>query len=60
MTCDKVPVALMHVCACVLGGEGSWVFASTAVVVVSTAIHLTGYSDYPLEFREPLTDVTPV
>ena len=33
-------------CACVLDREGSWAFASTAVVVVWTAMYLTSYSDY--------------
>ena len=39
---------------CVLGGEGSWVFASTALVVVWTAMYLTRYSDYLTGFRESL------
>ena len=34
------------VCVCVLGGERSWVFASSALVVVWTAMYLTGYTDY--------------
>ena len=33
------------VCVCVLDGEGSWVFASTALVVVWTARCVTGYSE---------------
>ena len=38
--------ACVCVCMCVRGGEGSWVFASTAVLVVAcTAMHLTSYSD---------------
>ena len=43
-----------NVCVCVLGGEGSWVFARTAWVVVWTAMYLTGYSGYVTDFREPL------
>ena len=43
------------VCVCVLGGERSWVFASTALVVVWTAMYLTGYTDYLTGFREPLS-----
>ena len=34
-----------YVCVCVLDGEGSWVFASTALVVVWRARYLTGYSE---------------
>ena len=36
------------VCACVIDGEGSWVFASTALSRSSmdSHIHLTSYSDY--------------
>ena len=41
---------------CVLDGEGSWVFAaSTALVVVWMAVHLTGYSDFLDGFCEPLS-----
>ena len=32
--------------------EGSWLLASTALVVVWTAMYLTRYSDYPTGFRE--------
>ena len=46
----------MCVCVHVLGGEGSWVFASTALVVIQTAMYLTGYSDYLTScFWEPLS-----
>ena len=57
--------ACMCVRVCVLDGEGSWVFASTAPVVVGTAIDITGSSDCltaPVSvtiFRN-LVDVTPV
>ena len=37
-----------YVCVCVLGREGSWVFASTALVVVRTSVYMTS-------FREPLS-----
>ena len=40
------------VCACVcvhvLGGEGSWVFASTALVVVWTAMCVSGHNLYSI------------
>ena len=32
--------------------EGSWVLASTALVVIWTAMYLTRYSDYLTGFRE--------
>ena len=39
----------MHACVCVhfcvLGEDGSWVVASTALVVVWLAMYLTSYSD---------------
>ena len=44
----------MCVCVCVLGGKKSWVFVSTAQVVVWMAMYLTGYSDYLTSFCEPL------
>ena len=37
--------ACVRACVCVLDREGSWVVASTALVVVWTAMYLTGYSD---------------
>ena len=37
--------ACVHACVCLLGGDGSWVVASTALVVVWLAVYLTGYSD---------------
>ena len=40
--------------ACVLDGEGSWVFASTALTVVQMAIYLTSYNDCLTGFCEPL------
>ena len=43
------------VCVCVLDKEGSWVFASTALAVVWTAVYLTGYSDFLTNFHEPLS-----
>ena len=44
------------VCVCFLDGEGSWVFASTALVVlvVWTAVYLTGCNDCLNGFCEPL------
>ena len=56
----------MYVCVFVrvyvLGRERSWVFASTSLVVVWTAMYLTGYSDYLTGFHhfQHLIDVTPV
>ena len=44
--------ACVRVCVCVrtcmrvLGGEGSWVFAGTALIVVWMAMYLTCYSNY--------------
>ena len=58
--------ACVYVCVFVrvyvLGRERSWVFPSTALVVVWTAMYLTGYSDYLTGFHhfQHLTDVTPV
>ena len=40
------------VCVCVLDREGSRMFASTAVVVVWTALYLTGYNNCLTGFRE--------
>ena len=51
--CVCVCVWHVCVCVCVLGREGSWVFASTALVVVWTAMYLTSYSDYLTGFHEP-------
>ena len=46
---------------CVLDRQGNWVFACTALVIVWTAVYLTGYSDYVTDsvshFRH-LLDVT--
>ena len=42
------------VCVCILGREKSWVFASTALGVVWTAMYLNGHSDYLTSFHEPL------
>ena len=42
-------------CVCVLGGEGSLVFTSTALVVSSMAMYLTGYGDCLSAFREQLS-----
>ena len=51
--------ACMHVCVycyyTVLGGDRSWVFASTVLVVVCMAVHLTSYSNYLTSFHEPLS-----
>ena len=45
-----------RVCVCVSGRERSWVFASTAlVVVVWTTMYLNGYSDWLTGFCEPLS-----
>ena len=49
--------------ACILGREGSWVFAGAALVVAWTAMYLTGYSPDDLVSVNPfhhLIDVTPV
>ena len=35
----SVHVICMHTCVCVLGKKWSWVFASTALIVVWTAGH---------------------
>ena len=49
----------VHACkrVCVLRRERSWVFASTALVVLAAwmAMYLTGYSDCLTSFREPLS-----
>ena len=51
--------ACVYVCVFVrvyvLGREWSWVFASTALVVVWTAMYLTRHSDYLTGFHEPLS-----
>ena len=44
----------MHACVCVLDWAGSWVFASTALLVAWTAMYLTSYSDYLTCFHDPL------
>ena len=46
----------VHVCmrVCVLDWAGSWVFASTALLVAWTAMYLTSYSDYLTCFHDPL------
>ena len=41
-------------CVCVLGGEGSRLFAATALVR-RMAMYLTGCSDYLTGFHEPLS-----
>ena len=48
--------ACVCVCAhaCVLDGEVSWVFASTALTVVQMAMCLTSYNDCLTGFCEPL------
>ena len=46
------------VCVCVLDWEGSRVVASTALVVVWTAVYLIGYTDCLTGFREPLSQTT--
>ena len=38
MTCEKACAARERVCVCVLGGEGSWVFASTIMVVLTNLV----------------------
>ena len=49
----------VHACkrVCVLCKEGSWVFASTALVVLAAwmVMYLTGYSDCLTSFGEPLS-----
>ena len=51
--------ACMHVCVycyyTVLGGDRSWVFANTVLVVVYMAVHLTSYSNYLTSFHELLS-----
>ena len=49
--------AHVHVRAWVLGRKRSWVFASTALILieVSMAIYLTTYNDYLTFFCEPLS-----
>ena len=42
-----------RVCMCVLDKEGRWMLASTALVVVWTAMYLTGCSNYLTGFHEP-------
>ena len=42
-------------CVCVPDKEGSWAFDTAVVVVVPTAVYLTGYSDCLTGFREPLS-----
>ena len=49
----------VSVCVCVLDGEGSWVFSSTAIVLSSSntsmdSLSLTGHNDYLTSFCEPL------
>ena len=41
---DQSESAYVHVCACmcVLDGKGSWMFASRVMVLVETAMYLTG------------------
>ena len=46
--------ACVRACVHVLDGEGRRVFASSAQIVL-TAVYLTGYSDYLIGFREPLS-----
>ena len=41
-------------CVCVLDGEGGRVFGSRSLVVVQTAVYLTGHSDCLTGFCEPL------
>ena len=43
------------VCACASDRHRNWVFTSTALVVASRTMRLTGYSDYLTGFREPLS-----
>ena len=43
------------VCVLLLDWEGSWVFASTALVVVLMAVYLPGHNDYLTGFHEPLS-----
>ena len=54
--CECVCVCVcVCVCdVCVRDGEGSWVFASTALAVIQMAMYLTGHSDYLTGFHEPL------
>ena len=46
--------AYVFMCVCVLDREGSRVFASKALGVVKTAVHLTDDSDCLTAFHEPL------
>ena len=38
-----------------VGWEGSWVFAATALAAVRPAMYLTGYSNYLTGFHESLS-----
>ena len=42
-----------YVSMCVLDKKGRWMLASTALVVVWTAMYLTGCSNYLTGFYEP-------
>lgn len=46
--------AYVFMCACVLHGKGSRVFASKALGEVKTAMHLTNYNDCLTTFYAPL------
>ena len=56
---DEKAIHVRKVCACVLDGEESRVFASRAlvVVVVWTAVYQTVYSNCMTGFCEPLSPV---
>ena len=45
-------VCCLHLCVPVLHSDGSWVFASTDVIVAWTVMYLTGYSDCLTGFHE--------
>ena len=47
--------ACVCACVCVLDGEGSWVSASRALIVVQAAVYPTGCSDCLTGFHEPLS-----
>ena len=57
--CDEKAIRVRKVCACVLDGEESRVFASRTLVVavVWTAVYQTVYSNCMTGFCEPLSPV---
>ena len=61
--CVCVVTVVSYLCVHVLNRAGSKVLFSRALVVVQTAVYLTGYSDYLTSLHEPfhhIINVTPV